>query len=265
MGGELVAEDVDGGEETKGVAVDRSSNDVYADNETSVAAYTPSGSLIERFGSGQLGVSEGVAVSSSTGTVYASDAANNAVDVFTAFVVPDVRTGSASNLGETSVTVGGVVDPDGLPVTSCVFEYGTTSGYGQEKECSANPGSGSGPVAVSANLAGLEPLTRYHFRLKVANANGSDEGQDRTFLTPEPVAVSEEEVSDVSSGSALFSARVDPGGADTAFHFEYGPSVSYGESVPVADGDLGGGVSGELVSVRPEDWRRVRRITCGSS
>ena len=81
------------------------------------------------------------------------------------------------------MTVGGVVDPDGLPVTSCVFEYGTTSGYGQEKECSANPGSGSGPVAVSANLAGLEPLTRYHFRLKVANANGSDEGQDRTFLS----------------------------------------------------------------------------------
>ena len=251
-GGELLAEDVDGGEETTGVAVDRSSGDVYADNETSVAAYTPSGSLIERFGSGQLGVSEGVAVSASTGTVYASDAANDTVDVFTAFVVPDVSTGFASNLGETSVTVGGVVDPDGLPVTSCVFEYGTTSGYGQEKECSANPGSGSGPVAVSANLTGLEPLTRYHFRLKVANANGSDEGQDRTFLTPEPVALSEEAVSDVSSTSALFSVLVDPGGADTTYHFEYGTSESYGESVPVPVGDLGSETSSVPVSVRVE-------------
>ena len=250
--GGLAAEDVDGGEETLGVAVDRSSNDVYADNETSVATYTPSGSLIERFGSGQLGVSEGLAVNSSTGTVYASDAANDTVDVFTAFVVPDVSTGSVSNLGETSVTVGGVVDPDGLPVTSCVFEYGTTSAYGQEKECAANPGSGSGPVAVSANLTGLEPLTGYHYRLKVANANGSDEGRDRTFLTPEPVALSEEAVSDVSSTSALFSARVDPGGADTAFHFEYGTSVSYGESLPVPVGDLGSETSSVPVSVRVE-------------
>ena len=116
-----------------------------------------------------------------------------------------------------------------------------------------NPGSGNAPVAVSANLSGLERLTTYHFRLKVANANGSNAGLDGGFLTPEPVAVSEEAVSDVSSGGALFGAVVDPEDSDTTFHFEYGTSVAYGESAPVPDGELGGGTSGEPVSVRAED------------
>ena len=63
---------------------------------------------------------------------------------------------------------------------------------------------------MSAQLTGLEPLTSYHFRLRVSNANGSNVGQDRTFVTPEPVTISEASVSDVSSTSALFAALVDP-------------------------------------------------------
>ena len=62
-------------EETTAFAVDRSSNDLYVDNVTSIAAFGPASSPIERFGSGQLSDSEGVAVDSSTGTVYASDVA----------------------------------------------------------------------------------------------------------------------------------------------------------------------------------------------
>ncbi len=86
----------------------------------------------------------------------------------------------------------------------------------------------------------------------LSNANGSNHGQDRTFVTPEPVALSEEAVSDVSSTSALFSVQVNPGGADTTYHFEYGPSEAYGESVPVPAGDLGSGTSSESVAVRAE-------------
>ena len=260
--GGLLSDEFDS-EDATGLALDQSSNDVYVDNMTSIAAFGPTGSPIERFGSPQLGSSEGeygvvtssegIAVNSATGTVYASDAVDQAVYIFTAFVVPDVSMGSASNFGETSVTVSGVVDPDGLPVKSCVFEYGTTTSYGQEAECSANPGSGDAPVAVSTNLTGLERLTSYHYRLKVSNANGSNVGRDGTFFTPEPVTISEEAASDVSSASALFSARVDPGDSETTFHFEYGPSVSYGESLPVPAEELGAGVSRVPVSVRPED------------
>ncbi len=250
--GEVLTEQLDG-EETRGFAVNLSSNDVYVDHETSVAVYGPSHLLVERFGSAQLQASEGIAVNSATGTVYTSDVSTQEIDVFTSFVVPDVTTGSASSFAETSVTLGGVVNPDGLPVTSCVFEYGTTTAYGQTAGCSPGPGSGSGPVALSANLTGLERLTGYHFRVNVSNANGSNQGQDHTFITPAPVAFSEQGVSDISSTSALFSIQVNPGGADTTYDFEYGPSVSYGASVPVPAGDLGSGTSSEPVSVRAQD------------
>jgi hypothetical protein len=250
--GEVLAEELDG-ENVSGFAVDASSNDVYVDQATSVAAYSPSTSLIERFGASQLQASEGIAVDSTNGLVYVSDASAQDIDVYTAFVVPDATTGSASNLAETSATVSGVVNADGLPVSSCVIEYGTSTEYGQSEPCAPSPGSGSEPVTVAAQLKGLQPLTMYHYRLNVSNANGSNQGRDRMFVTPEPVALSEESVSDVSSTSALFSVQVNPGGADTTYHFEYGTSESYGESVPVPAGDLGSGTSAEIASVRAQD------------
>ena len=47
---------------TSGVAVDPLSGDVYLDNGGSVAAFTPSGGLIERFGAGELNGASGIAV-----------------------------------------------------------------------------------------------------------------------------------------------------------------------------------------------------------
>jgi hypothetical protein len=247
--GQVLAETLDGDEEGAiGIATDLSSNDVYVDDKTSIAAYSPSHDPIERFGSAQLATSEGVAVDSAKGTVYATDASNQNIDVFTAVVVPDVSTVAASNLAETSATVNGVVNPDGLPVTSCVFEYGTGAAYGQSVPCTQTP-SGSSSVAVSADLTGLQPFTKYHFRLNVANENGSNQGLDQTFITPEPVVIAEESVSDVSSASAQFNAQVNPGGANTTYHFEYGLDTSYGESLPVPAGELGPQTSSEPVSV----------------
>jgi hypothetical protein len=266
--GSFVSEEVQRNELASGIAVDESSNDAYIDNETSVAAYTPSGGYVERFGAGELHASEGIAVNSSTGAVYASDVSDQEVDVFSAFIVPDVTTGSVSHAGETSVVVEGVVNPDGLPVTSCLFEYGPTVAYGESEPCSTTP-VGDDAVAVSAELTGLEHLKEYHFRLRASNANGSDFGVDRRFLTPVPVTVGEEGVSDVSSGSALFGAVVNPGGSDTTFRFEYGPSVAYGQSLPMPEGNLGGGTGVEPVSVRPEDLQpgttyHVRIVATGA-
>ena len=249
--GEALTDKLDG-EEAYGLAVDQSSGDVYVDHRGSVAVYGPSGAPVERFGLGELEASEGIAVDSATGTVYASNAGSQEIDVFRAFVAPDVSTGSVSSVAETSVTVGGVVNPDGLAVTTCEFEYGTSEAYGQSVPCAQSPGSGDSPVTVSAELPGLERLTRYHFRLRVANASGSNAGRDHAFVTPVPVALSEEAVSDVSTSSALFGVLVDPGGAETTYHFEYGTSVSYGSSVPVPAGEIESGMSGEPVSVRVE-------------
>ncbi len=67
-----------------------------------------------------------------------------------------------------------------------------------------------------------------------------------------PVAptIGEESVLNVASGAATLTGQVNPGGADTTYRFEYGPSVSYGTSVPVPAGDAGEGVEPVTVGVR---------------
>ncbi|HTY98145.1 MAG TPA: hypothetical protein VMB91_13960 [Solirubrobacteraceae bacterium] len=77
------------------------------------------------------------------------------------------------------------VNPNGEEVTSCVFEYGTTTAYGSTAECSpAKPGSGEAPVAVSSPvLSKLGINTTYHFRVAARNAFGTSYGTDTTFTT----------------------------------------------------------------------------------
>jgi DNA-binding beta-propeller fold protein YncE len=249
-------EQVDG-ERTTAVAVDLSNNDVYLDNVSAIARFSASGTPIEQFGSGDLTSGAGVAVDSVTGAVYVADAAANVVDLFEGLVVPGATTEPASGLAVTEgrATLGGSVNPSSEPVTRCEFEYGTTSAYGQTVACAQSPaeiGSGNTPVAVGANLAGLTPLTTYHFRLTATNANGTSHGADESVLIPARPVASEFGVSDVSNGSARFSADLNPGGLDTAFSFEYGPTESYGRAVPVAAGELAASAANELVSVTAE-------------
>ena len=179
--GETVIEELDG-ENASGFAVDASSNDVYVDHATSVAAYQPLGTPIEQFGSGHMEASEGIAVNSKTGAVYVSNAGDGTVEAYAAFVVPDASTGGVSHLAETSATVAGTIDPDGIQTTACVIEYGTTTAYGQSQPCSPSPGAGTASVAVTAQLTGLTPLSEYHYRISASNANGSNHG-DSVWVT----------------------------------------------------------------------------------
>jgi NHL repeat-containing protein/WD40 repeat protein len=237
--GEILKPEMDT-EVSTAAAVDFSSNNVFIDNVTSIAEFSAADSPIYRFGEGRLASSGGVAVNSSDGTVYAADAAANEVDVFKPAILPDVTTGAASELGETTATLTGTVNPAGVAVSGCTFEYGTSTSYGQSAPCSSLPGSGEEPVAASASLTGLSPLTVYHYRLKAINASGETQGRDETFMTPVLPTV-EESVARVTSSGATLNARLNPGGGDTNYRFEYGLNAAYGTSVPVPDGDAGSG------------------------
>ena len=75
---------------------------------------------------------------------------------------PDVKTQAPSAVTQTAATLNGTVDPNGAEVTDCRFEYGPTGAYGSSTACAVAPGSGKGPVAVSAVVGGLErtrPIT----------------------------------------------------------------------------------------------------------
>lgn len=76
----------------------------------------------------------------------------------------------------------GEVTPEGEP-TSCVFEYGTSVGYGHSVACEpASVGSGTSSVAVSGHLEGLRANTAYHWRLAATNGAGTTSSADQTFV-----------------------------------------------------------------------------------
>jgi hypothetical protein len=95
---------------------------------------------------------------------------------------PLVTTGGAAQVTITTATLTGTVNPRGL-TTSYFFQYGTTTAYGTRTP-STSAGKGGAGVAAAAQVTGLAPNTRYHYRLLAHNGDGTVAGNDRTFTTP---------------------------------------------------------------------------------
>jgi hypothetical protein len=68
-------------------------------------------------------------------------------------------------------------------------------------------------------------------------------------VTPSgPPSVEAEFARGIGHSTATLGAQIDPAGSDTTYHFEYGPTTSYGTSVPVPDADIGSGAKGVVVT-----------------
>ena len=150
-------------------------------------------------GSGSAAVPVNAALTGlSPGTLYhfrvtatnGGGTANGADATFTTFLVPPtptptptpvVVTEAASNIGATTATLNGTVNPFGSD-TTYQFEYGLTASYGSTTSItSAGNGFTAGPA--SAALSGLSAGTVYHFRLTATNDGGTADGADATFST----------------------------------------------------------------------------------
>ncbi len=245
-------------------AVNQASNEVFVDNAQSVAAFSSTGSFLERFGDengvAHLSAGSGVAVDPTNGTVYVADSTADVVAVFSAVVVPDVTTGGVSSLHATSATLNGTVNPDGIQLSDCRFEYGSDSSYGQSAPCV--PAAGSIPVdssehPVSASLTGLTTGGSYHFRLVAVNANGQNVGQDQV-LNVGP-GLHGEWVVGVGSTWATLRASIDPHGTPASYYFQYGTTSAYGSQIPAAPGASLGAGSGDV-----EVTQRVSGLQAGT-
>ena len=94
---------------------------------------------------------------------------------------PKATTGGAKDVSYGTATVGGTINPGG-EATSYYFQFGPTHAYGGQTGIGSAGASDKGvPVAVA--LAGLQPLTVYHYRLVAVNGAGTVFGKDRTFQT----------------------------------------------------------------------------------
>jgi hypothetical protein len=102
---------------------------------------------------------------------------------------PEVRTTAASSITQTTARIGGTVNPHGA-ATSYQFQYGTNTLYDGGLTPLTSAGDGAKRVAVVADIVGLAPATRYHYRLVARNKKGLVKGNDRTFTTPkQPLGV----------------------------------------------------------------------------
>lgn len=201
-------------------------------------AEAPGGHIGE--GEFEEGLSAQMDVNDFTHELYAGENEARDVKIFGLVLLPDVATeASPTGITRTSASVSGSVDPDGTAITACQFEYGTTTAYGHSVPCSQTvPFTGSGPVDVSAELTLLlPPASLVHYRLKAANANGSDDGEDHTFYTealPSPV-VGGLSASAVSQFAATLQGTLATGEALVNYRFEYGTTTGYGQVVPIPD------------------------------
>jgi hypothetical protein len=257
-------------EAAAGLAVDPATGDVYGltfSGTVAHYAFNGSGEVLEPFGatcavvpsSGGCGPTDTVnvaetslsaAVDSASGNLYVAGYNNGTGYIYgPPEILPDVATGAASSVAPTSATLEGEVDPNGLQVSDCHFDYGTTTFYGHTAACVETIGSGSTGVTVHADVSGLLAGTTYHFRLEASNAHGTSDGQDATFSTPPSPSIDSATASNVTSSSADLNALIDPNGYDTTYRFEWGTSSGYGTSVPVPDADIGSGTGDVAVTV----------------
>jgi hypothetical protein len=115
-----------------------------------------------------------------------------------------VSTGPARSVSYASATLTGSVNPGGLD-SSYFFQYGLNKQYGLQTAI-ADAGHGTHTVRVSLPVTGLQPLTKYHFRLIAVNATGASSGGDGVFTTAKvPLALA---VPLVAPNPVVFGATV---------------------------------------------------------
>jgi hypothetical protein len=220
-----------------GLAIDPATDDLYVDDAgTRIRRYSPSCEPASGeckpeavFGSsepagGELQAAGGIAIAAGH-SPYVADSGKQRIDVFTPITTAGATTGPAFVIDSGSATLTGTVDPSGIAVEECSFEWGLTEApYEHTAPCespnAAELGNGTSPVPVHAKVTGLSLGSTYHFRLAAKNANGTDRGEDKSFTVLAP-SIDSTTVSGVTTTEATVHAFINPGGVAATYHVEY--------------------------------------------
>ncbi|HEV7483965.1 MAG TPA: hypothetical protein VGO13_12790 [Solirubrobacterales bacterium] len=183
----------------------------------------------EFFGTDRLvgAIVSGIAFDPVAKDLYAVDNKGQQLTAFSTVTIPDATTAKATNLTAVDARLNGTVNPSGVALSECLFEWGEAGQPFEHTAPCASPnasevGSGEVPVAVHADISGLTATKTYHFRLVVSNANTDlaeepSRGAEVVFGPPKVTA----SVSAVSATDATLGAQINPQNVATTFHFEY--------------------------------------------
>ena len=176
--------------------------------------------------------------------------------VFELAELPTVTIDPATDVTASKASLHGAVNPKGRQ-TSYYFEYSTDGstwlpvtpfnpGQQQETPKLEDAGSGTSAVPVEDQLTGLAPNSEYQVRLVAINDVGTQVVDTAfTTLAPAPTA-STLAAGNVSQTAATLAGKVGPNNSQTTYRFEYGPTTSYGSTVPATPADAGSGGAVEL-------------------
>jgi DNA-binding beta-propeller fold protein YncE len=241
------------------------------DPATCPAAPTPCVPLKTFTGSGAGALKEptGVAIGSS-GNVWVADSGNNRIVELDSSGAPvevnskpvEIVSEGVQNLAldehEGAVDVFALVansaDPCGQKTSPCphLVEY---SSEGRQL---ADVGAGNFGGSAGA-------FERFYSMVAVNQASGrvyvTDGFNDTVWVFGPPVApvVDRELTAEVGVSEAKLGALVNPGGMQTTYRFEYGPTAAYGSSTPFPEGSVGEGVAARAV------WASASGLAAGTT
>jgi hypothetical protein len=138
--------------------------------------------------------------------------------------LPTVRTDNAGNVNNTTANLNGAVNPNGWP-TSFWFEFGKDANLGNVTSFQS-AGNSNSLTSVTLPLSGLQPSTRYFFRINAQNQFGTVNGQTLNFTTSGPVqsaspTVNTTAASNITTTGARLNGQINPNGVETNYWFEY--------------------------------------------
>jgi len=223
---------------TTTVSVDPSAGDVYALTGSEFKEFDVSGagSATQLSSDHLAGGPKGIAVRGSNGHVFVSREGSSNLEVFGALVhSPNVAIDPASGVTPTEATLNGTVNAEGVALTECKFEWGSTtqSGFPNSVPCEQAVPSDSSDHAVSADISGLSAGgSQYRFRLVAKNADASSTSATETFRIGAAINGT---TASVGTEEATLLGSIVPSGGATQYHFEWGATSAYGNTTPAGN------------------------------
>jgi TonB-dependent SusC/RagA subfamily outer membrane receptor len=146
-------------------------------------------------------------------------------------MVPLASTQPATDIHATGATLNGLINANDIS-SAVVFEYGTTSAYGNKIPALQNPVTSRSTSKVSVALSDLRTGITYHFRVTATNSYGTTVGTDLTFtLRGDAPAAETGAATNTTPATARLNGFVNAHYLQTEVAFEYGPTTDYGKKV----------------------------------
>jgi hypothetical protein len=159
------------------------------------------------------------------GTGYGSE-----VSFRTLGQTPSAAVSAPTNVYATEAILNGLVNPNSLS-TEVSFEYGLFPNYANNIIISGSPIIGDDAINVSAYVKDLSPNKPYQYRIKAVNSLGTTYSPPITFNTKGSAPIiSCQGYTGLTNSSAILNAVMGQNFLSSTISFEYGVTVSYGNS-----------------------------------